>query len=136
MLRVLRYLLGSVTRQLSNRIMSKQPTGTELRKTALDMIASAVCRDRQNTYGDAEDNFAAIASLCNTLLRNKLRANLTPQDIAIIMSTVKLSRMVTSPDHLDNWIDLAGYAVCGAGITMRAQLLLTEGEIQDGCDNH
>ena len=41
------------------------PTGTELRREALHQVESCVCQDRQNTYGDAEDNFADIAAIAN-----------------------------------------------------------------------
>jgi hypothetical protein len=35
------------------------------------------------------------------------------------MICVKLSRIKTSPDNLDHWHDMAGYAACGGGIIMR-----------------
>src|SRR3546814_2595388 len=35
------------------------------------------------------------------------------------MCDVKLARLRTSADKPDNWIDLAGYAVCGESVTQR-----------------
>src|SRR3546814_2447866 len=35
------------------------------------------------------------------------------------MCDVKLARLRTSADKPDNWIDLAGYAVCGYSVTQR-----------------
>lgn len=93
-----------------------QPTtGTERRRAVLKKVEDCVCRDRKNSYGDAEDNFAEIAVIWSMLLKHQVNA----RDVAACMCAVKVARMVTSPDHQDNWIDLAGYAVCGAGIIER-----------------
>jgi len=97
-------------------------SGTELRREMLRQIESCVCRDRQNTYGDAEDNFANIAALANVALQTKLAAPLLPEDVAIFSLCIKLARLIESPHHIDNWIDAGGYAVCGAGIMKRKEL--------------
>ena len=52
--------------------MTPPKTGTELRREILAMVEGCVCKDRQNTYGDAEDNFANIASIANTVLAGKV----------------------------------------------------------------
>lgn len=70
-------------------------------------------------YSDAEDNFQDIATVCNVILRDKLRTPLEPEDIATIHAATKLCRIKTSPMHQDNWVDLAGYAVCGGGIAKK-----------------
>ena len=44
-------------------------TGTELRREALREVEGCVCKDRQNSYGDAESNFAVIAQGDMSLLR-------------------------------------------------------------------
>jgi nucleoside 2-deoxyribosyltransferase len=120
-----------VARKLGKEILSADTaepidrplvSGTELRKEVLADVAKCVCADRQNTYGDAEDNFAAIADVCNIVLKRKLKESLSSIDVAAIMLAVKLCRMATSPEHADNWIDAAGYAVCGAGILKRKAL--------------
>ena len=79
-------------------------------------VEAAVCKDRQNTYGDAEDNFRDIAAIANILFRAKLLYPLDALDVALFSCAIKMARLGTSPRHLDNLIDLAGYAVCGAGI--------------------
>lgn len=94
-------------------------SGTDLRREALQEVESCVCRDRQNTYGDAENNFSDIADIANILLRRKLSEPLDARDVAAFCAAIKVARIATGPDHLDNWIDLAGYAVCGAGIVKR-----------------
>lgn len=90
--------------------------GTERRRQVLREVEGCVCRDRQNTYGDAEDNFANIAAIWNVIFREHLEHPLTASDVARAMVAVKLARTIQSPNHRDNWVDMAGYAVCGAGI--------------------
>lgn len=35
-------------------------------------------------------------------------------DVAILMALMKIARLIESPNHMDSWVDLAGYAACGA----------------------
>ena len=98
------------------------PTGTELRREALHQVESCVCQDRQNTYGDAEDNFADIAAIANVMLKSKLAKPLDAKDVAMFSCAIKCARLGTSPEHLDNSIDLAGYAVCMAGLVKKDQI--------------
>lgn len=89
-------------------------TGTERRRAALKRVEGYVCRDRQATHGDAEDNFKQIAAYWS-LYKG---AEFTALDVAAMMALVKIARMRTSPSFVDNWDDLAGYAICGAGIAV------------------
>jgi hypothetical protein len=91
-------------------------TGSDRRSGIIDTVRSCVCSDRQNTYGDALDNFTDIANLASTCLSGKLLEPLTAEDVATFSACIKLARLKTSPGHIDNWVDLAGYAVCGGGI--------------------
>lgn len=91
-------------------------TGTERRRAVLDEIAGCVCRDRQNSYGDAEDNFKNIADLANVVLQQKLSKPLDELDVAIFSMCIKMARTVGSRLYLDNYIDAGGYSVSAAGI--------------------
>lgn len=92
-------------------------TGNERRSAVLDTIRGAVCRDRQNAYGDAEDNFRNIADYWNLWLKQRgFTAVLTPLDVAMMSALLKTARASANLTYSDNWVDLAGYAVCGAGI--------------------
>lgn len=105
---------------------AKAPCVTK--KDVLDKAIAAVA-DRGLNYGKPEENFDRIARLWNSHLVNRgvLEADiladpagkngLTADDVAIMMSLMKIARLENSPDHLDSWVDLAGYAACGGELT-------------------
>lgn len=97
-------------------------TGASRRREILERIASCVCRDRQNTYGDAEDNFQNIADYWTLWLQQRgLLAKdkeIDALDVAQMSAFIKTARKVGNPGYLDNWIDGGGYEVCGAGIVL------------------
>jgi hypothetical protein len=95
-------------------------TGSERRHAAFKRVEGYVCKDQQNTYGDAKDNFADIAAVLNVILAAKLKAMLQAHDIASIMAAVKLVRMKTSLDHQENWDEPVDYAVCAGGIVAKS----------------
>ena len=78
----------------------------------LEMAAQIVRQDRQNDYGTPEDNFGRIARLWGAYLGTSVDQH----DVAAMMALVKVARIATSPAKADNWIDLAGYAACGAEV--------------------
>lgn len=88
---------------------------TNERKRCIEQVEAAVCSDRNIEYGNPEDNFLDIAKMWNTLMGNKLSPDheFHPHDVALMMVAVKLSRAKTSPEKLDHYIDIAGYAACG-----------------------
>jgi len=94
---------------------------TTRRREFLKEVESCVCNDRQNSYGHAEDNFQNIADLVNIVLSNLGASKVTRQDVGIIMLCVKMARIRTSPNKRDNYVDLAGYAACTAGIVEEQQ---------------
>lgn len=74
-------------------------------------------KDRNTTHGEPEDNFRIIAVYWETYLRSigKLAEDMviTSVDVAAMMVLMKTSRLATSPNKADHWIDIAGYAACG-----------------------
>lgn len=91
---------------------------TAISKYDLLDLAKAAVADRGLNYGKPEDNFERIAYLWNAHIRNKHRLiiELGPTDVAMMCALLKIARLENQPDHLDSWIDLAGYAACGANI--------------------
>ena len=82
------------------------------REEILEQVEKCILNDRQNTYGTPEDNFQRIADYWNTYLNIKDDVfKLTKQDVAIMMILLKVARMGTSPNHLDNFVDAAGYSI-------------------------
>ena len=89
------------------------------RAECLDHAKDIVLGDREDTYNGPEYSFKAIAELWSTYLNAKgniLLQGITPADVAAMMGLLKLARIASSPDHEDSWVDLAGYAACGAEV--------------------
>ena len=80
------------------------------RKECLDKAAECVLRDRNNEYGEPEQSFNYIADLWSAYLRTKIE----PYDAAAMMALFKLARLRFNAYYEDGWVDLAGYAACGA----------------------
>ena len=80
---------------------------------ALDHL-KLVLADRGEDYGTPRGNHQIVADLLNTLQRHhKNSEQWTPQDTMLMMILVKVARLCNSPNHIDSWLDIAGYAVCG-----------------------
>jgi hypothetical protein len=90
-------------------------SNVERRQEFLKVVESLVCKDRNVTHGDAEDNFKVIASLWSRYLNGPVDS----KDVAAMMCLFKISRLINNIDNLENWHDLAGYAACGGGIVMK-----------------
>jgi hypothetical protein len=80
------------------------------RKECLDAAAQCVLQDRASQYGGMEDNFGRIALLWSDYLGVKLDA----VDVAMCMALLKVARIRNNKGHADSFVDLAGYAACGA----------------------
>lgn len=87
------------------------------RSELLQKAAAVVCDDRQKTHGDPRASFTMIAELWQTYLQARLPGAdvvILPADVAALMALLKIARAAANPQHDDNWVDLAGYAACGA----------------------
>lgn len=81
-------------------------------------LATAAVAQRATPYGTPENNFERIARRWNAHLQNAgLDGDLTPVDVALMLSDVKAARIESDPKHLDSWVDMAGYAACGAEVS-------------------
>lgn len=80
------------------------------RKECLDHTAQAVLTDRSKQYGSPEDCFSLIANLWSSYLGHPVSSC----DVACLMALLKIARAKHNPRHDDDWVDLAGYAACGA----------------------
>ncbi len=83
------------------------------RTKAFDAAISKVTDDRGSVYGPPAIDFdrahrikTVIAECKDPLARHALE-----------MIAVKMARLIQSPEHLDSWIDIAGYARTGVMVT-------------------
>ena len=80
------------------------------RSETLDHVKEIITKDRQATHGEAENSFAAIASLWGLYLNQTI----TPAQVAEMMVLFKMARQMGNPHHADNLQDLIGYAAIAA----------------------
>lgn len=64
---------------------------------------------RQQQYGNPEDSFSEIAALWNWWLGTRLNVPLTAQDVAMMMTAMKLAREKNGAGKTDNVADACGY---------------------------
>ena len=91
------------------------------RLETLKAAAECVCGSREEDYGRPEDNFAVIAALWTAYTGTEV----TPKDVAMMMALLKIAR-AKAGSKPDTYVDLAGYAACGAEISAREQMLGTK----------
>ncbi|QIG61353.1 hypothetical protein SEA_ANDERSON_60 [Mycobacterium phage Anderson] len=70
---------------------------------------------RQATYGDAADNFGVTASMWSAILGTEV----TAEQVALCLATLKIARLRETPDHHDSWVDAVAYIALGAGVMIR-----------------
>lgn len=70
-----------------------------------------VSSDRRRDYDDPLPNHERIAQIWNVQIAPKLKADLSPRDVALMMIGLKLAREAYTPKS-DNIIDVIGYAQC------------------------
>jgi hypothetical protein len=88
------------------------PVEVVTRSKILSTAKSYITRDRQADHGDAEDNFSRIAGYWSL----HTGVTLTATDVAVMMALLKVARIKQNPQHVDNWVDGAGYFACGGEI--------------------
>ena len=82
------------------------------RKRVLSEAEKCVCGQREHDYGTPEDNFGRIAEFWTTYMGVEFGS----VDVAIMMALLKIARISENQQHMDSWVDLAGYAACGGEI--------------------
>jgi len=85
------------------------------RDDILTTAESLINGQRAKDYGDAAENFQRIADLW----RPVLGVDISPEQVALCLTQLKVSRLITSPSHQDSWIDACGYLALGGEISGR-----------------
>ena len=83
------------------------------RKETLKKAEECVCGKREQEYGSPEDNFQSIANLWSSYKN----VSFTALDVSMMMALLKIARIQTGTATEDSFVDLAGYAACGAEIS-------------------
>lgn len=78
------------------------------RDEILKMAADIVTKDRNNQYGEPEENFENIAAFWSDYLDMTIDA----RDVGVMMILFKIARTMGNGGTLDTYIDIAGYAAC------------------------
>lgn len=87
------------------------------RADCLDEAKRIICQDRNNSYGEPEDSFTAIAVFWTVYLRqaHNTVTVISAEDVAWMMVLLKISRQ-THKHKEDNFVDAAGYAALAAEV--------------------
>ena len=94
---------------------------TDILKKAEKLVST----DRAKAYGDKIVNHENIARLWSAYLQNKTKLNivLTPEDVAQLMTLLKIARTQGGEFKEDNFIDAVGYqAIAGEIGSKRSEL--------------
>ena len=98
----------------------KEAKENNSRKDILELAEKCVCGQREEDYGTPEDSFGLIAELWTPVIKSCVTEGadvcVQPETVALMMALLKVARLIKSPEHLDSWVDLAGYAACGGEI--------------------
>lgn len=82
------------------------------RAEILSKASEIVNGQRQQDYGQPEDNFGHIARLWEAYMGIEFSS----VDVAMMMALLKIARIASGHATEDSFIDLAGYAACGGEI--------------------
>jgi hypothetical protein len=65
---------------------------------------------RRDAYGPVEESFKRHASVWTGILQHKLQSPITPQEVALMMIGLKLTREANAHQR-DNLTDIVGYTL-------------------------
>ena len=80
-----------------------------MNKTILFEADQIINGERQKQYGSPEDSFQIIADFWNVYLKHKKTSEITPGNVAEMMSLFKHARMLGQETKRDNYADAIGY---------------------------
>ena len=84
----------------------------------LNQAAELLHGDRQEDYGTPERSLARVSELWSVTLGFPV----SPRQVALCMAQLKMARLISNPNHIDSWVDLAGYAGLGGDLPKERNL--------------
>jgi hypothetical protein len=81
----------------------------------IDVIKKAmqILKDRGAVYGGVTDHFTRAASIATLWLDRPISA----RDVSLILASVKMARIATTPSHEDSFVDIVNYVAFGASFS-------------------
>lgn len=91
-------------------VSSQKENGSENKRGRVLLKAVEIINgERQDSYGNPEDTFECIAALWGWWLCDKMREEITAQDVAMMMALLKFAREKNGAGKTDNIVDACGY---------------------------
>lgn len=107
-------ILSMLEKQAADARQEQEPW---TRQRVLREAELCVCGQREQDYGTPEDSFQKIGTFWTVYLNYAVKID--AEDVAAMMALLKIARISENPQHMDSWVDLAGYASCGGEIACR-----------------
>ena len=84
----------------------------------LEQTKKLVSTDREDKHGDKVQNHSNIARLWSSYIQNKTQLNISllPEDVANLMTLLKIARTQAGKFNLDDYIDAPGYSALAGEI--------------------
>ncbi len=116
-------------REVTKKVEPERLAGvskTITRAEILDAAKAIVTGERERQYGKPEDNFRMIGNLWEIYLKARCLdryggLDILPEDVAMMMSLLKIARIASGNYKADSFIDLAGYAACAGECAERSR---------------
>jgi nucleoside 2-deoxyribosyltransferase len=94
-----------VARAIHRSIVEFSTMKEVVEEDPMEEAARLIHGERQGVYGHPFEDFSKTASLWSPILG----VSVTPEQVALCMLQVKISRLLQSPDHRDSLVDTHGY---------------------------
>ena len=91
----------------------------------LEKTKKLVSKDREEKHGNKVRNHENIARLWSAYFQNKYKINILvlPEDVANLMTLLKIARTQAGKHNLDDYIDACGYSAIAGEIAEARQKL-------------
>ena len=91
----------------------------------LEKTKKLVSKDREDKHGNKVINHQNIARLWRAYFQNKYKINILvlPEDVANLMTLLKIARTQAGKHNLDDYIDACGYSAIAGEIAEARQKL-------------